>query len=86
MNQPLRSLLEKETRERVAELAEVTDKLEKENADLRDRLGKEEAGREADVKALQVRLLLAQGPPIQASLWATLHCKDCHSKCSKGRK
>ena len=47
--------MEKETRERAAELAEVTDKFEKENADLRDRLGKEEAEREADVKELQVR-------------------------------
>ena len=55
MDSLLRALLEKETRERAAELAEVTDKFEKENADLRDRLGKEEAGRQADVKELQVR-------------------------------
>ena len=51
----LRSLLEKETRERAAEVAEISDKFAKENADLRERLGKEVAGREADVKALQVR-------------------------------
>ena len=50
----LRALLEKETRERTAESAETRDKFEKENADLRDRLGKEVAGREADVKELQV--------------------------------
>ena len=52
-------MLEKESRERAAELAEVRDKSEKEIADLRDRLGKEVAGREADVKALQVRLGLS---------------------------
>ena len=52
-------MLEKETRERAAESAETRDKFEKENADLRDRLGQEVAGREADVKALQVRLGLS---------------------------
>lgn len=57
MNSHLRSLLEKETRERAAELAEVKDRLEKENADLSERLGKEVAAREADVKALQVRYI-----------------------------
>ena len=51
-------MLEKETRERAAESAETRDKFEKENADLRDRLGQEVAGREADVKALQVRFIV----------------------------
>ena len=59
MVSPLRALLEKETRERTAESAETRGKFEKENADLRDRLGKEVAGREADVKALQVELIYA---------------------------
>ena len=58
----IRSLLEKETRERAAEVAEISDKFAKETADLRERLGKEVAGREADVKALQVRRNFVKSP------------------------
>ena len=58
----IRSLLEKETRERAAEVAEISDKFAKENADLRERLGKEVAGREADVQALQARRNLVKEP------------------------